>query len=100
MRGLGVCAVLAIAACHGAAPGARVDGTPAPVVDAVSNVLDERVPIPNPDPDILDVIGPDEIVQPGETKMFCAHFENTGAELAIDNFQGSRARSATTSICS
>lgn len=75
------------AACHGGEPAARVDSAPAPVVDA-SNIVDDRVPIPAPDPSFLDLVGPDEIVQPGENKMFCAHFENTGDLLAIDAFAG------------
>ena len=59
------------------------DAEPIPPPDA-SSIVDERVPIPAPDPNFIDIATPEEILQPGEDKMFCYHLENDVADLAID----------------
>jgi hypothetical protein len=53
-----------------------------------SDVVDERVPIPPPNPNYFDIVTPEEIVQPGEEKMFCLYVDNTAGELAVDQMLG------------
>lgn len=62
------------------------DREPLTLPDATS-IVDERIPIPAPDPRYIDLVSPEEIVQPGEEKMFCLHVENDVADLAIDYLQ-------------
>ena len=76
-----VIALIAAAACgndHGLSPPALV--TPP---DA-SDVMDVRVPIPAPDPNFVDIVTPEGIVQPGESKIFCYYFDNPGGDVATD----------------
>jgi hypothetical protein len=49
-----------------------------------SSIVDERVPIPTPDPNYVDLVTPEEILQPGEEKMYCLHIQNDVADLAVD----------------
>lgn len=46
-------------------------------------VTDLRVPIPEPDPKYVDLIGPERIVQPGEDAMYCTHLTNDSDDLAV-----------------
>lgn len=82
--------VVALVAC-----GKDFTGLPAPdatrPADAPADALDpldERVPIPAPDPSYIDLVTPDEIIMPGEEKMFCLHARNDRGDVAIDNFIG------------
>jgi hypothetical protein len=58
--------------------------------DALAAV-DLRVPVPAPDPNAIDVISPDLIIQPGEEKMYCLHARNDQGDVAVDDFIGRQA---------
>ncbi len=54
-----------------------------------SDVHDERVPIPPPDPAWVDIVTPETTVAAGDTRMFCYYFTNpTGGDVAIDQVHG------------
>jgi hypothetical protein len=50
--------------------------------DVPSDVVDMRVPIPDPDPRYVDIVTPDVVIQPGEEAMLCYHVE-TREPLAV-----------------
>lgn len=51
--------------------------------DADVYIEDVRVQIPEPDPRFLDLITPEQVLQPGQETMFCLHLEHDQADLAI-----------------
>jgi hypothetical protein len=58
-------------------------GTSDPAVeDIMANVRDVRLPIPAPDPQYVDFVGPETIVQPGEDTMTCLHIRHDGDAIA------------------
>lgn len=46
-------------------------------------ITDLRVPIPDPDPKFVDLIGPERIIKPGEDAMYCTHLTNDAGDLAV-----------------
>jgi len=57
----------------------------APVDEIPSDgIRDVRVAIPEPDAIHMDFIGPEQIIQPGEDKLFCTHFRYDGEDAAFN----------------
>lgn len=84
--------VLCLAACGSDREAFLVDaaGLDSASADAPLGLVDERTHIPAPDPRMLDIVTPEEIVQPGEEKMFCYHVQNTEAALAVRDITGAQ----------
>lgn len=72
---LAIVAVL-VGACGSGLPG-----------DDEPDAVDVRIPIPAPDPAYLDLVTPEQIVQPGQEAMYCLHVENEH-EVAVDDMLG------------
>jgi hypothetical protein len=54
-------------------------------------IRDVRVTIPEPDAIHMDFVGPEQIIQPGEDKLYCTHFRYDGEDAAFnqqETFQG------------
>ncbi len=53
-----------------------------------AGTVDDRVPIPDPDPNYFDIVTPEAVIQPGQETMFCLHLENDVGDLAIVHLVG------------
>src|SRR5688572_16291018 len=51
--------------------------------DVPPGVLDVRVPIPEPDPEYVDLITPEETIAPGDERMYCYYLDNHEGDLAL-----------------
>jgi hypothetical protein len=51
---------------------------------AASGQRDVRVTVPKEDPAYLQFVSTEEVVPPGEERMFCTHFSYTGPDIAFD----------------
>lgn len=57
----------------------------APVNEIPSDgIRDVRVTLPEPDAIHLDFIGAEDVIQPGEDKLFCTHFRYDGEDAAFN----------------
>lgn len=77
-------APILLAACGGVDDGT----TPETPTDGIRDV---RVTVPEPDAIHMDFVGPEQIIQPGEDKLFCTHFRYDGEDTAFnqqETFQG------------
>ena len=60
--------------------------------DVPPGVLDFRVPIPEADPDYLDIVSPEAVIEPGEERMFCYYRDNLDPELAVSTLEALQAQ--------
>src|SRR6266496_219640 len=54
-------------------------------------IKDVRVPIPTADPNMVDFVGGEAVIEPGQQKMLCFHMQWDGGEFTyngIDILQG------------
>lgn len=66
-------------------------GTEEDMGDDDDDVVDLRVPIPEPDPAFVDLVTPEVTIEAGEEKMYCQYLDNEEGEIAVDlmeSYQG------------
>lgn len=68
--------MLLVAACGG------TDDESAPVAPD-DGIRDLRVEVPAADPNYLDFVGAETVIQPGEDRMICTHFRYDGEDIAF-----------------
>src|SRR5450432_1634049 len=56
--------------------------------DAAPGLRDVRVPVPDPSPDMVDLVTPELVIEPGRDAMMCVHMQNDRGDLAIDWVNG------------
>jgi hypothetical protein len=60
--------------------------------DPGDGAIDVRVPIPAEDPNYIDLVAPEVVIQSGEDLMFCSYLENTGDAFAIDLMESNQGK--------
>lgn len=62
--------------------GSSSETTPAATDDGITDV---RVAVPAADPAFIDFVSSELVVEPGQEKMWCDHFEYTGEDIAFSD---------------
>lgn len=57
-----------------------------------AEVLDVRVPVPDADPNYVDLVSPEIIIEPYTEKMYCIYLTNHEGEIAVHNLESSQGK--------